>query len=600
LGHRFVPHSLTINQQVREFEFGETSRKLGWKVFFDSVPIKNTTRYVRYTKGSWPPDYATRPFAANVAKAKAFQRSVLEKHILRNPIDQQYTVDYWRRRLRLTPSGTRFLQCDKNLGVRAVDGVTYAKLAAKECKNYEVVSDVDVTFPAMDVSEKMFARVAAAVSLALPPCNGGIDLERFKVLQEISGFMRFTLEKRKGTFTFPRLRMLLKVHKTPEADGLVPTRPIIPNFGLPSYHIAKWLGGFMAKMAKTIPWNLESTDQFLEFIKDPVRSPRVASFDFSNLYGNEPVRETLSIFFDALTNWVWKFDDVTDEIIFKALMAPVKVPEELDCCEVLNCGTGITYVFMLLLAECIHVTIAELDLGEKKVLVATEKFLAMGCPPVAPLSIISLAYLEAERIGYAKCAKGMKRLIDDIIIDLDIISEAELRAAYPSYLKLNHGDVGHFLDVSYAWVGNKFVTFPYVKPFMTVPLNANSCHPWQLLRATVKNELRRLMKLCSETEFRAAWVGYWRTRFRLAGYSDHLLSAIETEVFGLRRIKAPRAECDVNHIEMWAGVDTKTNRILMRRSNKSVRQTWRVGTSLLSMALKAHERQKTIHNNESK
>ena len=74
-------------------------------------------------------------------------------------------------------------------------------------------------------------------------------------------------------------------------------------------------------------------------------------------------------------------------------MVTVQIPDEICFKEAPHSGTGETTVFMLLLAECIFCTVEELDLGRnKKVLGCTADFLAMGCPPVAPLSIITLAY----------------------------------------------------------------------------------------------------------------------------------------------------------------------------------------------------------------
>jgi len=245
---------------------------------------------------------------------------------------------------------------------------------------------------------------------------------------------------------------------------------------------------------------------------------------------------------------------------------------------------------MLLLAECIFCTIAELDLGHgKKVLVSTAEFLAMGCPPVAPLSIIALAYLEHSCLGAERCTLGLRRLIDDIIIDTSIISESELRAIYPSYLELNEGDKGHFLDVAYTWCGDRFVTFPFIKPFTTIPLNANSCHPWHVLRASVKNELRRLLGLCSESCFEEPWVLYWRVRFLAAGYGRGFLDRIETEVRNpVKRVHVKKVHV-VNHVETWMGTNTRTAASLSKTTMRNVSQVWKVQQSLLSMALRAHE-----------
>ena len=88
----------------------------------------------------------------------------------------------------------------------------------------------------------------------------------------------------------------------------------------------------------------------------------------------------------------------------------------------------------------------------------------MGCPPVAPLSIITLAYLEQKTFGLENCKRGLRRLIDDIIVDLSIVNESQLRSAYPSYLELNQGDRGHFLDVQYVLGWKRIYAFPIHKP----------------------------------------------------------------------------------------------------------------------------------------
>jgi len=393
--------------------------------------------------------------------------------------------------------------------------------------------------------------------------------------------------------------MLLKVHKPAKADGLIPTRPIIPNCNLPSYGIAKWLGAFMAKMVKSIPWNLESTDQFLSFIKDKRRSEGVATFDFTNLYGNEPVAETMALFFSALHEMEWLFENDDDRIIFEALMTPVEIPADLCYKSIFRCGgTNQTYVFCLILAECIFCTIAELDIGhDRRVLVSTADFLAMGCPPVAPLSVITLACLEARKIGFERCVKGMRRLIDDIIIDTSYITEEELRSVYPGYLELNHGDKGHFLDVTYVWVGSRFITYPYIKPHTTIPLNIHSCHPFHILRATAKNELARLMKLCSEEQNRDSWSSFWKAKYTAAGYSMRLLWQIEEEVrYSPRLIRTKNQPRYVNHVETFVGTETRTSKILSSVSGRPVAQTWKVCPSLLSMALKAHDKKGRVNN----
>lgn len=584
-------------------EFDETRRKFGWKLFFEQNPPTKSSNFVRYKKGSWPADVYTKQLDKVFEQTAFFQNLVLEQyHRVRIP--KQFTSSYWRRILESMTTEGRFLQCDKNLGIRLVSEDIYSRLAERESKNYRYIEDIGLRDEAMKEMIERFGVVTAAVNNAIPIKTGkrGASNDQLskKILTEVADFMHFTVRDKKD-FSFPRLRLLLKVHKAVKADGLYPVRPIVPNWGLPSYGMAKWLGAFMAKMLKSIPWNLESTDQFLCFIKDKNRNEKVSSFDFTNLYGNEPVAETLSLFFDALTEWQWTFQDEHDRAIFDALMTPVSIPESLCYANVFRCGgSRQTYVFCLLLAECIFCTIAELDLGhQRSVFVSTADFLAMGCPPVAPLSVISLAVLEARTLGFERCSKGMRRLIDDIIIDESIISEEELRSVYPSYLELNHGEKGHFLDVSYVWVGNRFMTYPYIKPFTTIPLNIHSCHPFHVLRATAKNELSRLMKLCSEEGNKNAWSTYWYTKYKAAGYSWQLLRRIEFEIRRAVTRIHPKKPKELHHVETFVGTDTSTSRLLCSLSRRPVAQTWRVCPSLLSMALKAHDRNRKLSNNNT-
>ena len=106
------------------------------------------------------------------------------------------------------------------------------------------------------------------------------------------------------------------------------------------------------------------------------------------------------------------------------LIAVVQRQRELD--EIM--GRKSARLIVLLVAEGIRGTIATLDLGDEERIIGTNRFLAMGCPPVAPLSIITLAYLEIKQHGKQKCELGMRRLIDDIIVDLNVISEKSLYA----------------------------------------------------------------------------------------------------------------------------------------------------------------------------
>lgn len=380
-----MPHESNVKPcNLFVSELNETKRKLAWKLFFEGIPTKEKSSYVRYKKGTLPAEVYLKQLDEPIALTTLMHSNIIETYRKGRSIGKHYTDRYWRHALSNLTCDCRFLQCDKNLGIRLVDEEYYSRLAERESRCYAYVENIELTDESIKLNIERFKAIATivnAVSASVRLKESPTDKEARQVLQEIAGLMLFSVTSGKE-FAFPKLRLLIKIHKPCKPDGLLATRPIVPNFGLPSYDVAKWLGAFMARMTKCIPWALESTDQFLHFIKDPLRSQNVASFDFTNLYGNEPIAETLSLFFSALMEMPWHFKNPSDDIIFKALSTTVDVPDSICFKEVLRCGAGQTSVFMLLLAECIFCTIAELDLGRgKKVLVSTAEFLAMGCPP---------------------------------------------------------------------------------------------------------------------------------------------------------------------------------------------------------------------------
>lgn len=589
-----MPH--TNHKLEDRADLEETQRKLAWRELMEEECPVIREKLIHYSMHPEAPLKYSSQFEAPIKKAHEFRNAVIKAHQSSQNVPKMFTANYWRTKLQdLCNDGSRFLQCDKNLGVRIINQSTYQRLAARESKNYEIAKKVDDSIRHEAIMEEVnqLRRVAGAIRYAKIHVTRLDDHETCRqalFLFDLSEYIKDSLQNKE--FKFPQLRLLLKVHKPMKSDGLYATRPIVPNYSLPSYETAKWLGQFMSKMVKQIEWNLESTDQFIDFITNPMRTENVASFDFTNLYGNEPVKETLDLFFSSLYEMNWNFGIIDDQTTFDALMTPCECPEDV---EIKKYFPNQTNVFMLLLATCINNTIADLDMGNGEVyILGTEKFLAMGCPPVAPLSIIALAYLEQKAFGRENCIRGLRRLIDDIIVDLSVVNESLLRSAYPSYLELNHGDRGHFLDVQYVWAGKAFMYFPYVKPHATIPLNAMSCHPWHVLRASVKNELYRLMRLCSHNVFRPAWRSYWYTKYERAGYSREWLSRIDFELSMKNSIPKTKVEDrGVNHVEVWRGVETDTVRQLRVHSQRNLSKAWKVERSLLSLALSAHKAKNT-------
>ena len=551
-------------------------------------------RYVVFNKMTMPPTQCMRTWQFLFKEITVAGAKVIWKH--RADYEEVHSQPFWRKNLKQLCRNGRFLACDKNQGVRFVDHETYKKIAAREYGNYELHPDAtgkEMEKLANAMLDKLKGNLKfLAVTIQTAAIKKTItyhDNEQNRMLKQLAEFVAWTASKPTELFRLPALRMLLKVHKVIKAGALCPTRPIVPACGLPSYPMGQWLGAFMARMAKQIKWNLQSTEQFLSFITDPSRSSRVRCYDFTNLYGSEPVKETINLFVRAIEELAWIFEDPNDDIIFKALMRHVIIPDGMELDEII--GRKSTRLIVLLVAECIRGTLATLDLGDEEKIIGTNRFLAMGCPPVAPLSIITLAYLEVKQHGREKCEIGMRRLIDDIIVDLDIISETNLYAAYSkhSYLELNVADYDHFLDVRFTWNGERHITYPYIKEFAVVPLNYFSNHPQHTIRAAAKNELRRLMGLINIDSAKPDWVEYWHTKYSMAQYPSNILRNILLEVISGTRLLREKEERGVNNIETWRGAHTGVDKSLTKETGFKVDTAWKVSTTLMSMALKMHK-----------
>lgn len=578
--------------KLRE-EFRETQRKVVWQDILGRRR-DGEVQYVTYRKGTMPEEGLMR------RQDRVFDEIVCsQSHNIATQQEwhgQIHDASFWRRTLSRLVRGGRFLACDKNLGVKFVDIEMYKRLANDQLQNYEKAylwrkehekGYVD------EIMDEMVARVrviagailGARLEAAQKKKITAQDREEFKCMQQLAEYFVFTVEAKGQVFKIPQLRMLLKVHKVVGAGMLCPTRPIVPNCGLPNYGMGKWMGSFMAKMARQIPWNLESTKQFQSWLADRSRGPRVRTYDFTNLYGNEPVRETLALFARAIEEIFWVFDDPHLHTTMEVMRRIILVPDGLQPL----IGSRARLI-VVIVAELVQQTIAQLDLGDEIVTVMTSKFLAMGCPPVAPLSIITLGYLEQERIGVDRCTRGMRRLIDDIVVDLDIISEDELRSIYPDYLTLNSAELDHFLDVAFTWNSQKYLTWPYIKLHATIPLNFMSQHPPHTLRAAAKNELSRILGLTNMCSVMDCWVKFWWAKYTLAGYPAKLLGVLLREVISDVPTVREERERGVNHVETWRGVRTASSRLIAQSASMVVSTAWAVEPTLMSMALKAHLR----------
>lgn len=591
LGHKFVPRSVYSKLVPLDIigELRETQRKIVWQDMLGVTEKKQSVIYVDYRKNTPANADLMRRMNRLIDPIIAEQCNALKYNIPFS--EKQYSLKYWRNTLSDLVVGGRFMCCDKNLGVRFVEMSTYIELAKKEKLNYEILPDISQSVEVVErieIDKMIFnlRRITETINDLVSTQKKQPRVQRTtECLAQIASYITFTVANDPSRYKLPRLRMTLKIHKIIPFGALIPTRPIVPNCGLPNFGIAKWLGCFMAKLARQIPWNLESTNQFQEWLSDRCRGPRVRTYDFSNLYGNEPILQTIELFNVALDIMKWTFDDPTLKTTFDALMVYVNVPENIGAVGVIGKRAKLIIV---LLYECVRMTIAQLDMGAEIILVATAKFLAMGCPPVAPLSIISLAFLEYNTHGPARCTSGMRRLIDDIVVDHDIISETQLRSAYPSYLTLNESDRNHFLDLSFSWNGICFKTWPYIKPHATIPLSFFSQHPPHTLRSAAKNELKRMIDRTSLVDARAGWVYYWYARYQHAQYPDALLHKIFMEVLNDVKIVRLDRERGINHIELWRGFRTQSDKRVTKATGRVTSTAWGVDNSLLSIALKAH------------
>lgn len=559
------------------------------------------TRIIRWRKGTWPQEMYMEPWYPIFEDALV---TASHWNIVNKPqTESHHSARFWKSTLEvLTSGGYRFLQCDKNQGIHLISEEEYTEIARIEADRYVAVPhSVETENQIIKLQIKMMEALAATISKAFTKMEQRTPKHRIKhntkhleALREISQLVHSSIDKPATEFHLPEVRLLLKVHKKRKQGQPCPTRPIIPNCGLPSYRFSKWIGSLLAKVARKVLWNLESTDQFIKWLTDDSRGPNVRTFDFTNLYGSEPVNQTMKLFANAIEDLVdnenFALDDAVDNIVWKALTIPTDVPDELkETKEILG---DFARLIVIITTELVRETMAKIDVGKGITkIVGTDSFLAMGCAPVAPVSILTLAHLETHHIGAEKCAKGMRRLIDDIVVDTDIITEEELRKAYPNYLELNAADEDHFLDVRINWSGRRWCTYPYIKPFATVPLNVNSCHPWTTLRAAAKNELLRMWKLCSHKGMRPQWTQFWYSRYKLADYNEEILRSILKEAISGVKTEKVSKERGINHVETWRGSRSPTDSVLTEKCNVKFSTAWKCGTTLMSMALKAHKQQ---------
>jgi len=617
LNAKYIPFTRygTVMQSVIEREIGETHRKAVWRRYImDNSPPGEVDKPQRfgfsYTKGTMPTPTLMAVLETEVQEVfSRIQRETEEFYALIRPRGIQ-AAGPWRRSLQeitATKKG-RFILCDKNLGMIFLRDNMFKAIAMKEIKKYErweITNAKDavekerliLTILQQETSalcQNTGSAVNAIMKTARERSTKGkprvflFEQDQLAFLKELREIGMHSSQKSVVEYSLPRMKLLVKVHKSMK-EGIYQTRPIIPACGLPFYELAGWFGKFLAKMAKRFEWAITCTRDFQNWLHNGARSKNLKVYDFTNLYGSEPVKATLDILKRALYQLEWDewFVEKDDKVIFAAMSQEITVYEEVGVRDLI--GERST-LLMLFAAYFVKTTIAKLELEKDKVaLCGTASFLAMGMSPVGPISVITLGMLELEAFGEERCKRGFCRYIDDIILDTDVVTEVDLRAIYPTYLELNNAEDTHYLDVAFAWNGKGYDTWPYVKPYYMIPLNTSSCHPASTLRAVMRNELLRLLNLCKGVET-APWVQMWYEKFRFAGHEEKALRTAIKEVAEFCKVEKVRSEVGnpLTHIETWRGVKTTTCERLSQLFGIKVRSARKMQQSIQSIALKAH------------
>lgn len=603
LGTKFTPHKKYPTKDKLHREAFETLRKVFWTNYFLSQPKTNSVGiplnfFVRKSTDV-PSQHRPRLIEESRKIAQQAQKQIqtswskISKHYL----DQRF----WSQILPKM-SDLRFVLCDKNLGGELLDKVEYFALNTREMANYELVCKITASErPIEAVLRRLFSELLSLLT-AFDQYLKFFDL-MMKPFTDIRSIIDYCSKRPLSSCNLPQLKLLIKKHKA-KKEGLWQTRPIIPNCGLPIYPFSKFLGSFLARLQKKIPWVLEDSRNFREWLSLSSRGS-VSTFDFSNLYGTERVKDTLLLFEGAIQTFrargIFRFENEHDEVVLEGLLNPMEIPSDLyehNFGDVkLSALTVMTYM-------CTKSTIAVCETSQDQFsIVKTTEFLAMGSSPVAPLSNITLAYLEYEKFGFEKCAKGMRRLIDDIAIDENVISRDSILSAYPPYLTLNDAGSEHFLDVSFLKTQSGYLTWPYVKPFAIIPLNIASFHTQHTKIAAAKGELVRLLNLCSDKRMWGPWIELWKLRYRAAGYA---VDDLEKSVFKrFNRIHTKPAKTRNNtlfHVETWNGCNTfsamKLREIMKTHFTDVTFETsmtsWAQNATLSGMLLKANPTPKQL------
>ena len=286
----------------------------------------------------------------------------------------------------------------------------------------------------------------------------------------------------------------------------VPLRPIVSACGDPLDKISQLLEKILGQLLQFIPAHLSSTDEYLRRLSDayPGRSlppgTILFSVDVTNLYGNIPYEEA--------TDSARRLLEAHHEDIN---MFGLEVPDVIH-----------------LLKHCLSNNF--LRFGDRYY--RQTRGIAMGSRVAPPLAIIFMGSLEELYNDNAAQKPDLyMRYIDDIL-GVWTHGSASLRE-YFSHINAAHPTIKFtiesteetssipFLDtkITIKPAGN-YTTELYIKPMSAgVILHADSAQPWQTKRAVLHSQIRRAIKISSDSDSCQRSIDKVKQLFLNNGYS---------------------------------------------------------------------------------
>ncbi len=435
-----------------------------------------------------------------------------ETHHMLEDLPQTMNADTVKRALDIEIlEGIGYMETDKNMGFVCLPIPVILAQYDTEMRKYQVLGTV------MEVYDATKARLVDEADSARK--HLAKRCKKKGILKDALTYIERHTDQR--AMRIPVLRLLVKLHKITAVPHNLqfPTRPIIPACVSPFGGLSAVMGSVLARIQKKIPWIVEDTDDFLLWLRDKKRDV-VRTYDFTNLFGTEPVGPTMQLLEELI---LYKPEWLEDDYV-KPFLVVMDTPIEL-----LYILRGRSTLLEVLVAYTLRETVAVITATDGNYVVSTKNFLAMGVGTVAPLSNITLAMCELRALGEARATECLRRLIDDIAADLTLITREELFSIYPSYLTLNDAKDGVYLDVQFRRIAKgHFFTFPNIKsPCADIPAY-ESVHRNSSKRAIAMNELSRLAKLSSTDEVYRVYRQRHIGRLQKARFPDHIVHQAES------------------------------------------------------------------------